>query len=216
MPAVIRHQFAVPTPPLTVVYVPRCRLKMRIRRRNARCRIKGASAAAKLNRPDALIGRPDVGAPAGQAQRPASTFTVPVLLNSRADRRGRCGAGLLEDTKVVHHRRAPLSALPRLTALIVNPLLGGLIIERCSATIVSMPEPGSLTLVFGLALFRLIETVVPRRRAGAAQLQRPTTIQPKTVELNAAPPCASVVPDPLCVPPDKVDSTRSPSPSQCR
>ena len=41
------------------------------------------------------------------------------------------------------------------------------------------------------------------RAATATQSQRPTPSSPKAAEVNATPPWASVVAEPLCVPPEK-------------
>ena len=72
--------------------------------------------------------------------------------------------------------------------------------------IVSVPEPGSLTPVLGLLLFRLIWTLVPLAVLVPPSCSVRPPSSPKFVKVNAAPPCAIVVPEPLCVPPEKLDA----------
>src|SRR5262245_53309241 len=69
-----------------------------------------------------------------------------------------------------------------------------------------MPDPASLTPVVGFVPFKSSRTNVPL----AVLLPPSCNVRPpssaKLVLLNAAPPCASVVPEPLCVPPENADA----------
>ena len=91
--------------------------------RNARCRIQRPRTTAEFNRAGALIGRPNIGAAAAQAQRPASTFTVPLLLNSVLIVEVVALPVFSKIPRLFTTAVAPVSALPRLTTLIDNPLL---------------------------------------------------------------------------------------------
>ena len=86
----------------------------------------------------------------------------------------------------------------------LNPLLVVWSLNVAPLAIVRIPEPASLTPYSGWSI-QIDLDVRSRRRAAAAQLQRPPAVQRETRQLNAAPPGAIVVPAPLCVPPDNVD-----------
>ena len=88
----------------------------------------------------------------------------------------------------------------------VRPLLVVWSVNVAPLAMVRMPEPASLTPVFGLAAFRLIWTNVPVAVLAPPNCSVRPPSSPKPVKLKAAPPVANVVPDPLCVPPENDDA----------
>ena len=100
----------------------------------------------------------------------------------------------------------PLSAAPRLLVMMFNPLFVVWSLNVAPSAIVSVPEPTSLTPVFGFESFRLIWTNVPVAVLAPPNCSTRPPSNPKLVEVNAAPPCASVVPDPPCVPPENAEA----------
>ena len=102
---------------------------------------------------------------------------------------------------------APLSAAPRLLVMMFKSAARGLVVERRSLG--DRQRPGADFAHAGVRV-EVVQVDLdkrPRRRAGAAQ-SAATARRPdqSSSEVNAAPPCASVVPDPLCVPPENAES----------
>ena len=87
-----------------------------------------------------------------------------------------------------------------------NPLLVVWSLNVAPSAIVNVPEPVSLTPVFGLVSFKLIWTNVPVAVLAPPNCSTRPPSKPKLVKVNAAPPCASVVPDPPCVPPENAEA----------
>ena len=143
------------------------------------------------------------------------TFTVPVLLNSVEMVEVAALPLLVNVPGLFTTAVAPVSLPPRGVADDVQSAARGLIVERRSVHDRQRAGTGSLAGIRVGAVQIDLDTS-PRRRAGAAQLQRPTTIERKARRLNDAPPCAFVVPEPLCVPPEKFDDSPCPSPSACQ
>ena len=88
--------------------------------------------------------------------------------------------------------------------MICKPLLVVWSLNVAPLAIVKLPEPASLSAVFGLVSFKLIWTKVPVAVLVPPNWRVRPPSSPKP-ELNAAPPAAFVVPDPLCVPPENTD-----------
>ena len=100
----------------------------------------------------------------------------------------------------------PVSVPPWLRAKIVRPLVVVWSVNVAPLAIVSVPEPGSLKPLLGLPLFRLIWTLVPLAVLVPPSCSVRPPSSPKPVKVNAAPPCAIVVPEPLCLPPEKLEA----------
>ena len=89
--------------------------------------------------------------------------------------------------------------------MMFRPLIVVWSVNVAPLAIVRMPEPASLTPVFGLVAFRLIWTCVPVAVLLPPSCSVRPPSSPKFVLVNDAPPDAIVVPDPLSVPPENAD-----------
>ena len=99
----------------------------------------------------------------------------------------------------------PSSATPRLIVEIVRAVVVASV-NVAPFRIVSVPEPASLRPVLGLALFKPMLTLDPFAVLAPPSFNVRPPSSPKPVEVNVAPFCAIVVPEPLCVPPEKFDA----------
>src|SRR5579872_3184582 len=94
----------------------------------------------------------------------------------------------------------PVSVPPKLLARMFSPLLVLWSLNVAPLPIVNMPEPG-LLLPFSWIWADVPLAVLV---ASSCSVRVPSPVKP--VEVHAAPPRAILLPDPLCVPPDSVDS----------
>src|SRR5437660_4506602 len=98
---------------------------------------------------------------------------------------------------------APVSVPPKLLAKMLSPL----VVDRKSTRL------NSSNVAISYAVFGLTKKIswanVPLTVLVPPSCSVRPPSSPKPVELNAAPPCAIVVPDPLCVPPDRSEEHTS-------
>ena len=137
---------------------------------------------------------------------PLCTSTVPVLLNSAEIVEVDALPDLMKAPALFTAAVVPLSLAFRLKVRMLRPLLVVWSVNVAPLAMVRVPEPASLTPVFQLAAFRLIRTTVPVTVLAPPSCSVWPPSSPKFVKLNAAPPVANVVPDPLCVPPENDDA----------